>query len=118
MIRLTINNADDVANRHSGHVSVASGYANGRNVLGEVRNQIAKNLKQNFEENGIEATVSPSGAHELSVEIDDASAAAWEQGYIPWIVTKIVPKAMEYQLTDQLEDQFARQGVDVDAEVV
>lgn len=118
MIELTILNADEIANRHSGHVSVSSGYANGHNVLGTVRNQIADHLETSLEEGKIQASVSASGARSLTVEIEDATEAAWEQGYIPWIVTKVVPSAMEYQLTSQLEDQLARQGIQVEAEVV
>jgi hypothetical protein len=117
MIEITIRNAKELAERHSGHVSASTGRFMGTDVEGRIRNQVAKRIKESLDEGGIAANVSPSGARQISVDIKDTEDASWEQGYIAWAVSRVLPTSVvESQIADRLEEQLGRQGIDAETE--
>ncbi len=117
MIELTIKNIKEIANRHSGHVSVSTGMSMGVDVSGRVRNEIAKRLKQSLEEGDIEADVTPSGPNRIKVDIKDTSRAARKQGRIQWLFSKIFTGTIEKKIADDLQKHLKRSGVKTSVEV-
>lgn len=117
MIELTITNIKEVANRHSGHMSVAAGQAMGANISGRVRNEVAKRIGESLEQNDIEADVSPTGANRIGIDITDTSRAAKKQGWMAWIFSKIFSGTVEQQIAERLQKELKRHGVKVDINV-
>lgn len=117
MIELTITNIKDVANRHSGHMSVAAGQAMGANISGKVRNEVAKRISESLQQNDIEAEVSPTGSNRIGIDITDTSRAAKKQGWMAWIFSKVFTGTVEQQIAERLQKELKRHGVNVDIDV-
>jgi len=117
MIELTIRNIKEIANRHSGHVSVSAGQSMGVDIGGRVRNEIAKRLKQSLESGDIEADVTPSGANRIKIDLKDTSRAARKQGIMTWLFSKIFTGTVEKKIADDLQKQLKRSGIKVKIDI-
>jgi len=117
MIELTIRNINEIANRHSGHVSVSAGQSMGVNVSGRVRNEIAKRIDESLSVSDIDATVSPTGANRIGIDITDTSRAARKQGIITWLFSKVFSGTVEKKIAEDLKDQLKRSGIKVKIDV-
>ena len=95
----------------------ASGGFQGPDPAQRVRDQFAKNIQKNMDSNGIDATVSRSGSRKLSIQIDDATEAAWKQGITAWLLAKFIPSSIEHRIASDLEDQLEEAGVRAEVEV-
>ena len=116
MIEVTIYNAQELARRQMG-ARAAQAAGAGADIESAVRNQMADHLADGFQSRGIEATVDTKGARKLEITIDDASKAAWQQGYIAWLVAKFVPSTVEQNLAPEVRDQLEEQGIEAEVEV-
>lgn len=117
MIELTIRNINEIANRHSGHVSVSAGQSMGVNVSGRVRNEIAKRIDESLSVSDIDATVSPTGANRIGIDITDTSRAARKQGIITWLFSKVFSGTVEKKIAEDLKDQLKKSGIKVKIDV-
>lgn len=114
MIEVTILNAQELARRQMG---ARAAQATGAGIESEVRNQMADHLADGFQSRGIEATVDTKGARKLEITIEDATKAAWQQGYIAWLVAKFVPSTVEQNLAPEVRDRLEEQGIEAEVDV-
>ena len=117
MINLTIYDVNQMAQNQGVSFAGGSGGFQGPDPAQRVRDQFAKNIQKNFDARGIDATVSRSGSRKLTIEIDDATEAAWTQGVIPWLLAKFIPSSIEHRIGDNLREQLEEQGVRAEVEV-
>jgi hypothetical protein len=117
MIEITIRNIKEIANRHSGHVSVSAGQSMGIDIGGRVRNEIAKRLKKSLEDSDIDAEVVPSGANRIKVDLQDVSRAARKQGIITWLFSKVFKGTVEKKIADDLKETLKKGGIKVEVNV-
>lgn len=116
MIEVTILNAQKLANRQMGPRAAQAAQA-GADIESAVRNQMADRLADGFQSRGIEATVETAGSRKLEITVEDATKAAWQQGYIAWLVAKFVPSTVEQNLAPEVRDQLEEQGIEAEVDV-
>lgn len=116
MIEVTILNAQELARQQMG-AQAAQASARGADIESAVRNQMADRLQKGFDSQGIDATVETEGSRRLQITINDATAAAWKQGYMAWLVAKVVPSSIEYNLAPEVRDQLEENGIEAEVEV-
>jgi hypothetical protein len=116
MIEVTILNAQELARRQMG-ARAAQAAGAGADIESAVRNQMADHLADGFQSRGIEATVDTKGARKLEITIEDATEAAWQQGYIAWLVAKFVPSTVEQNLAPEVRDRLEEQGIEAEVDV-
>jgi len=116
MIEVTIYNAQELARRQMG-ARAAQAAGAGVDIESAVRNQMADHLEDGFRSRGIQAHVDTKGARKLEITIEDATEAAWQQGYLAWLVAKFVPSSVEQNLAPEVRDQLDEQGIDAEVEV-
>lgn len=117
MIEVTILNAQELARRQMGARAAQASMRGGADIESAVRNQMAGRLEENFQSRGIEATVETEGSRRLQITIDDATAAAWQQGYLAWLVAKVVPSSIEHNLAPEVRDRLNDNGIEAEVEV-
>jgi len=117
MIDITIYDAQQMAQQQGVSFAGAGGGFQGPDPAQRVRDQFAKNIQKNLDSNGIEATVSRSGSRKLTIEIEDATQAAWQQGISAWLLAKFIPSSIEHRIASDLEDQLDESGVRAEVEV-
>jgi len=116
MIEVTILNAQELARRQMGaRAAQASGA--GVDIESAVRNQMADHLENGFRSRGIHANVATKGARKLEITIEDATEAAWQQGYLAWLVAKFVPSTVEQNLAPEVRNRLEEQGIEADVDV-
>lgn len=116
MIEVTILNAQKLAQQQMG-ARAAQASAQGIDIESVVRNQMAKRLQQGFDSQGIDATVDTAGSRKLEITIEDATAAAWKQGYLAWLVAKVMPSSVEHNLAPEVRDRLEENGIEAEVEV-
>mgnify|MGYP000005134927 FL=1 len=116
MIEVTIFNAQELARRQMGARAAQAAQA-GADIESAVRNQMADHLEKGFRSRGIKAHVDTKGARKLEITIEDATEAAWQQGYIAWLVAKVLPSTVEQNLAPEVRDRLDEQGIDAEVEV-
>lgn len=116
MIEVTILNAQELASRQMGPRAAQAASA-GADIESAVRNQMADHLENGFRDRGIKATVKTKGSRGLEITIDDATEAAWQQGYIAWLVAKVMPSTVEQNLAPEVRDQLEEQGIEAEVDV-
>jgi len=116
MIEVTILNAQKLASRQMGPRAAQAAQA-GADIESAVRNQMADRLEENFRNRGIKANVGTKGARKLEITIEDATEAAWQQGYVAWLVAKFVPSTVEQNLAPEVRDRLEEQGIDAEVDV-
>lgn len=116
MIEVTILNAQELARRQMG-ARAAQAARGGADIESAVRNQMADHLEEGFQSRGIEATVETTGSRRLEISIDDATEAAWQQGYLAWLVAKVMPSSVEQNLAPEVRDQLEEQGIEAEVDV-
>lgn len=116
MIEVTILNAQKLAQQQMG-ARAAQASAQGVDIESAVRNQMADRLEDGFRSQGIDAIVETEGSRRLQITIEDATAAAWQQGYLAWLVAKVVPSSVEHNLAPEVRDQLQEHGVEAEVEV-
>jgi hypothetical protein len=116
MIEVTILNAQELARRQMG-ARAAQAASAGADIESAVRNQMADHLQKGFRSRGIKALVETKGARKLEITIEDATEAAWQQGYIAWLVAKFVPSSVEQNLAPEVRDRLEEQGIDAQVDV-
>jgi hypothetical protein len=117
MIDVTIYDAQQMAQKQGVSFAGASGGFQGPDPAQRVRDQFAKNIQKNFDSNDVDATVSRSGSRKLTIEIEDATRAAWTQGIIPWLMAKFIPSSIEHRIANDLRDQLEDNGVRAEVSV-
>jgi hypothetical protein len=118
MIEVTILNAKDAARRQGGGRAMAAGHLSGGIVETQVRNRMASQIRDQMKANGIEAEVSRAGARGIEIDLTDIAATAWKQGYIAWMIAKVVPSSFEYRIASDMRDRLEEQGIDAEVDVV
>lgn len=116
MIEVTILNAQELARRQMG-ARAAQAAGAGADIESAVRNQMADHLEKGFRSRGIKANVDTKGARKLEITIEDATQAAWQQGYIAWLVAKFVPSTVEQNLAPEVRDRLEEQGIEAEVDV-
>jgi len=116
MIEVTILNAQELARRQMG-ARAAQAARGGADIESAVRNQMADHLEEGFKSRGIEATVETAGSRRMEISIDDATEAAWQQGYLAWLVAKVMPSSIEQNLAPEVRDQLEEQGIEAEVDV-
>jgi len=116
MIEVTILNAQKLASRQMGPRAAQAAQA-GADIESAVRNQMADHLEKGFRSRGIQATVETEGSRKLAITIEDATDAAWQQGYIAWLVAKVMPSSVEQNLAPEVRDRLEEQGIEAEVEV-
>lgn len=116
MIEVTILNAQELARRQMG-AQAAQANLRGADIESAVRNQMADRLEKGFKSRGIDATVETEGSRRLQITIEDATAAAWQQGYLPWLVAKVMPSSVEHNLAPEVRDRLEENGIEAEVEV-
>jgi hypothetical protein len=53
----------------------------------------------------------------MEISIDDATEAAWQQGYLAWLVAKVMPSSIEQNLAPEVRDQLEEQGIEAEVDV-
>jgi hypothetical protein len=79
---------------------------------------MADHLEKGFRSRGIEANVETKGARKMEITIEDATQAAWQQGYIAWLVARFVPSTVEQNLAPEVRDRLEEQGIEAEVDVV
>lgn len=117
MIEVTILNAQELARQQMGANAARASSMGGADIESAVRNQMADRLGKNFRSRGIEATVEREGSRKLQITIEDATKAAWEQGYLAWLVAKVMPSSVEHNLAPEVRDRLEENGIEAEVEV-
>jgi hypothetical protein len=78
---------------------------------------MADHLEDGFQSRGIQATVDTEGSRSLEITIEDATEAAWQQGYIAWLVAKVMPSSVEQNLAPEVRDRLEEQGIEAEVDV-
>jgi len=117
MIEVTILSAQKLAQQQMG-ARAAQARAQGADIESAVRNQMADHLEKGFRSRGIKANVETKGARKMEITIEDATQAAWQQGYIAWLVAKFVPSTVEQNLAPEVRDRLEEQGIEAEVDVV
>jgi hypothetical protein len=79
---------------------------------------MADHLEDGFRSRGIKAVVETKGARKLEITVEDATEAAWQQGYTTWLVAKLIPSTVEKNLAPEVRDRLEEQGIDAEVELV
>lgn len=116
MIEVTILNAQELARQQMG-AQAAQANLHGADIESAVRNQMADRLEKGFQSRGIDATVKTEGSRRLQITIEDATTAAWQQGYLAWLVAKVMPSSVEHNLAPEVRDRLKESGVEAEVEV-
>lgn len=117
MIEVTILNAQELARQQMGANAARASMMGGADIESAVRNQMADRLGKNFRSRGIDATVDTEGSRKLQITIEDATEAAWQQGYLAWLVAKLVPSSIEHNLAPEVRDRLNESGIEAEVEV-
>ena len=116
MIEVTILNAQELARQQMG-ARAAQAARGGADIESAVRNQMADRLEKGFRDRGIKAHVDTKGARKLEITIEDATEAAWQQGYLAWLVAKFIPSTVEQNLAPEVRDRLKEQGIEAEVDV-
>lgn len=117
MIEVLILDAHELAQRQMGSQAMRSGAMAGANIESAVRNQMADRLEKGLSERGIDVTIETKGSQGLEITIDDAQAAAWNQGVMAWLVAKVMPSSIEYSIAPSIRDTLEENGIEGEVEV-
>ncbi|HKL89187.1 MAG TPA: hypothetical protein VJ884_09290 [Salinibacter sp.] len=116
MIEVLILDAQKLAQKQMGS-QMRSGAMGGANIESAVRNQMAKRLKKGLADQGIDATIDTPGSQGLEITINNPAEAAWNQGYIAWMVAKVMPSSIEYTIAPSIRETLEENGIDGEVEV-
>jgi uncharacterized lipoprotein YajG len=117
MIEVLILDAQKLAQKQMGSQAMRAGAMGGANIESAVRNQMAKRLKKGLADQGIDATIDTPGSQGLEITINNPAEAAWKQGYIAWLVAKVMPSSIEYTIAPSIRETLKENGIDGEVEV-
>lgn len=117
MIEVTILNAQELARDQIGARAAQAGVLGGADIERTVRNQMADRMREQFANQGIDATVETDGSRRLEITINDAADAAWKQGILAWLVAKVMPSSVEHTFAPSVRDNLEESGIEAEVEV-